>query len=87
MVGPDIGPIDKSHGRIATLTTSTTIGQKRDRRRSAIDCERTKRPGAERIARAFAAAGGQSIAADAIDELVAADATPRPAPSAKSLLS
>ena len=68
-------------------TKSTTIANKIDRLRSAIDRARTKRPGAERIARAFAAAGGPSIAADAIDELVAADATPRPAASAQSLLS
>jgi UDP:flavonoid glycosyltransferase YjiC (YdhE family) len=58
-----------------------------DRLRSAIDRATTMRPGAERIAQAFAAAGGPALAADAIDELVSVDATPRVALSPRVPLS
>src|SRR4051812_4713430 len=44
------------------------------RLRAAVRAATTKRPGAERIARAFAAAGGARAAADAVEELVTAPA-------------
>jgi MGT family glycosyltransferase len=43
-----------------------------DRLRDAVHTAITKRPGAEGIARAFAAAGGPSAAADAVEELLSA---------------
>jgi MGT family glycosyltransferase len=49
-----------------------------DRLRDAVHSAITKRAGAERIARAFAAAGGPSAAADAVEELL----TAVPAPTA-----
>ena len=44
------------------------------RLRAAVRAATAKRPGAERIARAFAAAGGASAAADAVEDLVPAPA-------------
>jgi hypothetical protein len=49
-----------------------------DRLRDAVHSAIKKRAGAERIARAFAAAGGPSAAADAVEELL----TAVPAPTA-----
>ena len=46
------------------------------RLRAAVDRATAMRPGAERIAQAFAAVGGQSAAADAIDELVPVERSP-----------
>jgi MGT family glycosyltransferase len=55
------------------------------RLRSAVEAAMTKRPGAERIAAAFARAGGPSAAATAVEELLTETAgrrnRPRPAPS------
>jgi MGT family glycosyltransferase len=45
------------------------------RLRAAVNTAITKRPGAERIAQAFADAGGPSAAADAVEELLTTDAS------------
>jgi UDP:flavonoid glycosyltransferase YjiC (YdhE family) len=45
------------------------------RLRSAVRKATAKRAGAQRVARGFAAAGGSSAAADAVEELLASNAT------------
>src|SRR4051812_15333383 len=55
-----------------------------ERLRAAVRAATEKRPGAERVARAFAAAGGASAAADAVEELLPAAAAGTVAPAMRA---
>jgi MGT family glycosyltransferase len=53
-----------------------------NRLRAAVSKAMGKQAGAERVARGFAAAGGSTAAADAVEELLVSDATGAPMPNA-----